>query len=114
MPLSPSERNEIRAILEQKIKDTEESIVALKDLTKPISPDSAIGRISRMDAINNKSINDAGLRTAQAKLPKLQRRLSQVDEAGFDNCNKCGNPIQFGRLKFMPESSFCIHCARKR
>lgn len=114
MPLSTEEKAEIKAALEKAVSDTEASIISLKDLTKPISPDNAIGRVSRMDAINNKSINDAGLRAAQSKLEKLQRNLRRVDDADFGLCIKCSNPIQFGRLKFMPESSWCINCARKR
>ncbi|MEZ4687686.1 MAG: TraR/DksA C4-type zinc finger protein [Bacteroidia bacterium] len=113
MPLSPTEKAELRAGLEKAIADTEASIISLKDLTKPISPDNAIGRVSRMDAINNKSINDAGLRAAQSKLEKLTRNLGRIDDTDFGLCAKCGNPIQFGRLKFMPESSWCINCARK-
>lgn len=36
----------------------------LEDSCKPIAPDVAIGRISRMDAINNKSVMEASLRNA--------------------------------------------------
>lgn len=113
MPLSPKEKEEIKAVLENAVNDTEASISSLIELTKPISPDNAIGRVSRMDAINNKSINDAGLRAARSKLEKLRRNLGRIDDADFGHCTKCGNPIQFGRLKFMPESSWCINCARR-
>ena len=50
---------------EEKIKITnkiklsiEETLIQIKEyreLTKPIHPNNAIGRVSRMDAINNKS-----------------------------------------------------------
>ena len=57
---------EKKDILQQKIIDhiekEQEKICTLKELTKPISPENAIGRISRMDAINNKSVNEAALR----------------------------------------------------
>ena len=43
-------------LLKERIK-INERLIELKELTKPIEPDCAIGRISRMDAINNKSIN---------------------------------------------------------
>ena len=36
-----------------------------KEITKPIAPENAIGRISRMDAINNKSVTEAALRQAK-------------------------------------------------
>ena len=113
MPLTPQEKAEIRSIMEESIEETRKNITALKDLTRPIAPDNAIGRVSRMDAINNKSVNEAGLRAAERKLEKLERNLSRIEEDNFGNCTRCGNPIQIGRLKFMPESSWCIHCARK-
>ncbi|MFQ3325927.1 MAG: DnaK suppressor protein [Salibacteraceae bacterium] len=54
-----------KAILKQKIiselVETKLRIVELKELTKRISPENAIGRISRMDAINNKTINERTL-----------------------------------------------------
>ncbi len=37
-------------------------ISELEELTKPVPLDASIGRISRMNAINNKSINEAALR----------------------------------------------------
>ena len=35
---------------------TKKDIKGLKEATKPISPENSIGRVSRMDAINNKSV----------------------------------------------------------
>jgi DnaK suppressor protein len=38
------------------IEKTETLLVYLKEANQPVGPNNAIGRISRMDAINNKSI----------------------------------------------------------
>ena len=37
----------------------------------PIAPDDAIGRVSRMDAVNDRSTVQAAQRTAEEKLTKL-------------------------------------------
>jgi DnaK suppressor protein len=52
----------------------------LVELTKPIEPDCAIGRVSRMDAINNKSVNEAGLRKKIEQLNGLEYALSIFDD----------------------------------
>ena len=92
---------------------TKDDISELEEMTKPIAPENAIGRISRMDAINNKSVNEASLRNAQAKLSQLEDALYRLDNDGnFGNCRKCGNKIQEGRLLLMPESPLCVPCAR--
>ena len=86
-------------------------IEALKELVRPIAPENAIGRISRMDAINNKSINEAALTQARIKLDKLQFALDKCSEPDFGTCRRCGNAIPTGRLILMPESLFCVTCA---
>jgi DnaK suppressor protein len=94
------------------ISKTEKSISDYKDLTKPISPNNAIGRVSRMDAINNRSVNEASLRQAETKLANLKRALSKVDDDDFGICLKCQNPIPVGRILIRPESFLCVNCAQ--
>lgn len=91
----------------------QDKIIALKDITQPIAPENAIGRISRMDAINNKSVNEATLRTAEEKLVKLEMALQIIDEPQFGVCIRCGQEIPEGRLMIMPESTKCVSCAQR-
>lgn len=105
------ERAELKNLIQQQIEKTTAAIEELEDLTKPISPENAIGRVSRMDAINNKSINDAALRQAIMKLEKLQFALEKCDDPEFGLCKRCKSPIPMGRLLLMPESLFCVRCA---
>jgi DnaK suppressor protein len=103
---------EVKFKIEEEIVNTEETILSLKDLTKPISPENAIGRISRMDAINNKTVNDAALRKAEQKLKNLKIALSNINDLDFGLCGRCHNPIPIGRILLMPHSRFCVNCAR--
>lgn len=105
------QKKEIRQIINDKIGETRKEIKELEELTKPIAPDNAIGRLSRMDAINNKTINDAALREQKSRLQKLDRALTKLDEGNYGKCIKCGEEISFGRLKFMPWTSKCVKCA---
>lgn len=93
------------------IEKTEKEITELKELTKPIAPENAIGRLSRMDAINNKSIYDAALLKAKDKLQKLQIAEHNVDKQDFGVCVNCGKPIPLGRILLMPQSNRCVNCA---
>jgi len=103
---------EIKQKILGEIAKTKSLIVEYKELTKPVAPDDAIGRISRMDAINNKSVTEASLRQAEAKLLSLERVLSRVGTSDFGICIKCGKPIPEGRLIYRPESLTCVNCAR--
>ena len=101
----------LKALIESKIKRLNRQIIDLKELTKPIEPDCAIGRVSRMDAINNKSINEAGLRKKQEQLKGLRHTLSIFDQDELEHCSVCGEIIPIGRLFIMPESRKCVRCA---
>lgn len=104
--------DEIKAKIEAEIAKTEELIKDYEDMASPVAPDNAIGRISRMDAINNKSISEAALRQAREKLQKLNYVLGKVGSTDFGICHKCGKSIPLGRLLVKPESLFCVECAR--
>lgn len=109
--MSDNEQEEMKQVIVEKIEDTQQEIEQLEELTKPIAPDNAYGRLSRMDAINNKTINDAALREQQSRLQKLERALDKLEKGNFGTCVKCGEPIPLGRLKFMPWTTKCVKCA---
>ena len=101
-----------RSRLEEAIGKTVQKIRRYEEMTKPVAPDNAIGRVSRMDAINNKSVMEAALRKAQQRLSGLKKHLEQLGTAEFGKCIKCGEIIPFERILLAPESSFCVNCAR--
>jgi DnaK suppressor protein len=104
--------NEIKQTILNEIEKTERSIEDYKELTQPIAPDDAIGRISRMDAINNKSVNEASLRQAEEKLKNLNTVLSKLGSKDFGICQKCGQEIHIRRIMLRPESLLCVNCAK--
>ena len=111
--MTDQEREQLRKKLVSEIDATINDIERLEELTRPVAPDNAIGRLSRMEALNSKSINEAALDDALIKLPKLENTLAKIDQPTFGKCNKCGADIPFQRLIYMPESSLCIRCTRR-
>ena len=105
------QKSEIKARIEEEISKTLASVEQYRELTKPISPENAIGRVSRMDAINNKSINDVALQKAELKLNNLKVALSKIDDIDFGICRKCNQPIPLGRLLLLPQTTTCVNCS---
>ena len=100
----------IRAYILSEIDRLKKDIKSLKEQVKPISPDKAIGRLTRMEAINAKSIHEASLRSNTLKLAKLEQALKSVDGPDFGICSTCLQPIPVERLKVVPESTQCVKC----
>ncbi|MEX0648368.1 MAG: TraR/DksA C4-type zinc finger protein [Balneolaceae bacterium] len=106
-----AEKEELKQIIDDQILSIREEIVELIELTKPVSLDASIGRLSRMDAINNKAINEKALRDKKQTLQKLERAVERYEEGKLGKCLKCGEDIPFGRLKIMPYTTRCVGCA---
>ena len=103
----------IREKLQLEIDKTRKKISRYKEMTQPIAPDNAIGRVSRMDAINNKGVMDAAMRKAEERLKGLQRHLENLSTPDFGLCIKCKREIPYQRILLAPESALCVDCARK-
>ena len=109
--MEQTDRDQLRQHILSEQKKVKEDIVSLAAQAGPVAPDNAIGRITRMDAINSMKINEAKLRDARSRLVLLDHALGRIDHPDFGLCTDCGDPIPLARLQFMPESRFCVECA---
>jgi len=105
-------QEDIGARLLDEIAKTEKLIKEYAEMTAPVAPDVAIGRISRMDAINNRSVTEAAQRQAEQRLKNLQTVLSKLGTPDFGLCARCRRPIPLARILFRPESLKCVNCAQ--
>lgn len=95
------------------------------DGAKPVDLDEPIGRLSRMDAMQQQSMTRATREAARARLKQVEAALTRIDEAtkqtatasmetDFGCCVECEEPIGFDRLKARPEARLCIACQTDR
>ena len=111
--MTKEDRAELKTKIIEAIAKVEIEIIEMEKMAQPITPENSIGRVSRMDAINNKSVVEAALRTSRSKLTKLHVALNKIEEENFGYCAMCNQPIQPMRLMFMPESTRCVRCASR-
>ena len=109
--MKDADRQELKEKIELALKTLSKDIEDLKESIKPIAPENAIGRISRMDAINNKSINEATYRKASIRFVALQEALEKIDDDDFGICVNCREIIPIGRLLLRPQSKACVKCS---
>ncbi len=108
--MNSGEKSKLLTIIKDRIDSVKNDIGELQELIKPISLDASNGRISRMDAINNKTINEASLREKKKILQRLVKALENSESKEFGICLKCKNEIPFGRLEYMPHTTRCVNC----
>jgi len=109
--MKKEDKIEITRKIKEAIQETNLKIKKYSELSKPISPENAIGRVSRMDAINNKSVVEAALRESEKKLEDLKFVEGLINKDYFGMCVNCKSQIPIGRILFRPQSKICINCA---
>lgn len=72
----------------------------------------AIGRLSRMDALQSQAMASAGHARRQAQRQRLEAALRRIVEGEFGHCEDCGDEIAQGRLELDPAATRCISCAK--
>lgn len=109
--MNNKEKKSIEKLINTQISDLKIKIERLTEETKPISPENAIGRVSRMDAINNKSVSEASLKVAQLRLKQLLYIEPKIYDKNFGLCIRCNKEIPIQRLIILPESRKCVNCS---
>tara|TARA_Y100000385_G_scaffold23759_1_gene22930 strand:+ start:767 stop:1099 length:333 start_codon:yes stop_codon:yes gene_type:complete len=109
--MNDKEKEDVRTKIRSEIEKTSAAIIEYKEAAKPISPENAIGRVSRMDAINNKSVIEAAFRKSVDKLNKLRLVEDSLDDNNFGLCLRCKSKIPIQRILLMPQSRNCVRCA---
>jgi len=109
--MRPEERSTIQAKISSELTQLRVQIHQLTKLTQPIAPDCSLGRLTRVEAMNEQVINLKILEEARLRETRLQNALRRIDHEMFGICIECEEPIGIGRMLVRPESVRCVGCA---
>ena len=74
---------------------------------------TAVGRVSRVDAMQQQSMAVSTKSKAITKLKKVAEALSSIKTGDYGYCRRCDEPIASARLAAKPEANLCILCQDK-
>jgi DnaK suppressor protein len=87
------------------------SLAATQDRSAPVKLDqAAVGRLSRMDAMQAQQMAKANRSQFQLRLAQIAQALRLIAEDRYGLCRACDEPIGYPRLKARPETPFCLVC----
>jgi DnaK suppressor protein len=75
--------------------------------------DEPIGRLSRMDAMQQQKMAQASRRATRMRLDQVGAALANLAAGEYGLCRVCEEPIGYKRLKARPETPRCLECQRK-
>ena len=100
-----------RRVLEDRRRELEDQLRIGDDAAKPVSLDQqSVGRVSRVDAIQQQQMALAGREQAQTMLRQIGLALQRIDDGVYGICLHCEEPIARARLEAQPYAGLCVDC----
>ena len=108
--LTLAQTEELVAVLEGLRTELTAYLAASGDRTATVDLDQPIGRLSRMDALQQQAMAKEQRRRVELRLAKVKQSLTAAAAGDYGLCRRCEEPIGHARLKARPESPFCLAC----
>jgi DnaK suppressor protein len=102
---------ELRTDLSRLKSELTNQLASVQIDSQPVKLDQQlVGRLSRMDAMQQQQMAVAGQQQVKNHLRKVMLALNAIESEDYSYCSECGEDIGFPRLKVQPEAKFCLKC----
>ena len=108
--LTPERIEQLRVALIDLRGELERLMKATREGTRAVDLDEPIGRLTRMDAIQQQNVAAANRRSHDIRLQQVRQALSTIERGEYGLCRRCEDPISYRRLVARPESPYCLPC----
>lgn len=85
--------------------DTADMMVGIVKLDQ-----NRVGRLSRMDAIQQQAMLQAGEVRRKNRLLEIKAALERIDDGVYGECSECLQAIPEARLEVDPAVEYCVKC----
>lgn len=110
--LTDQQLESLREALDRQRDELQRNLAASKDEAQPVGLDLPIGRLTRMDALQQQHMAAARRQHLEVQLAQTLQALNKLRAGSYGECIGCGEPIGYARLRVRPETPFCLGCQR--
>lgn len=112
--MTTEQLQEFRDLLKATQADLRASLEESVGNASPVSPDNAIGRLTRQDAMQAQQMALEIRRRNQARLQQVELAIQRTERGNYGICVRCEEEIPPARLRVRPEAQVCVRCAQGR
>ena len=112
--MTHSERHLLRERITSDLQSLEKELKALELQLKPIAPDCSLGDLLRSEMMHDQEVLNRAYIEAKKRYNRLLYAKEHLEDEKYGICIVCDEPIAFQRLLLMPESNYCVSCAKEK
>lgn len=106
------DQDKAKARLEAARAEIERFLSMGAEASAPVELDQvSVGRLSRMDAMQQQAMAQASTRARQRDLVRIELAERRLRDGEYGYCEECGEPIADKRLSIDPMAERCVACA---
>ena len=103
--------NQMRVLLEARRQELALLLDHAGQAAEPVRLDQqAVGRVSRVDAIQQQQMALANREQAQQLIKRVEQALQRIESGEYGYCMDCAEPIPMARLQAQPQAELCLNC----
>ena len=109
------DENDLRRRLLERQQELLQLSNTAADSRDPVTLDQqSVGRLSRMDAMQQQAMAQATEARRSAELREIRAAIARLDSGGYGLCEGCDGEIPEKRLQLYPTVRLCVTCAEKQ
>ena len=110
--LSDQEKKSLQEALLALLEELSAMLASSEEGAAPVDLEAPIGRLSRMDALQNQAMALESERRRAVEIQRIDAALQRIEDGEFGYCAVCGDNIEPKRLSHDPKVPNCIACTR--
>ena len=110
MAMTPEQSTQWRSKLISLRSSLERDLDIAKEFARPVDLDQPIGRLTRVDAMQQQHMALARCQRIRNRLAAISGALGRLAAGSFGECIACGDDIELRRLEARPETFLCLIC----
>jgi len=109
--MGPQKIEKYRRQLTELAERVRGDLAGISEQAEVVQLDTAIGRLARMDAMQDQQMALELKRRQEQQLQRIDRALKAIEKGKYGICGKCRKPIAEERLDVQPDAVMCSRCA---
>jgi len=113
--MTPQQTAQFHALMTAQLAEIGHALTAANANASTVMLDqSSVGRLSRMDAMQQQAMATSQVAALQRRRTQLHAALKRLEGGTFGICCQCGEVIALLRLEGDPGTPFCADCQAGR
>lgn len=111
--MNREEQERYRVTLESLAAEIRRRLEGDEEAAQPVTPDRAIGRLTRVEGMQAQQMTLAMRRRRQERLQRIEHALDLIRQECYGACSRCGEDIGAARLDVTPDTFVCLPCMER-